>query len=108
MMSDPVVISLIAAVGALASTVLGVVNNAMARKNDSRNSRLESHIQETKAAVSVIQKQTNGMTTRLAQVTGEKEFAKGQHEGEALVRGAREEGFGLGVTQGHRDRDRDR
>ena len=48
------------------------------------------------------------MTTRLAQVTGEKEFAKGQHEGEALVRGAREEGFGLGVTQGHRDRDRDR
>jgi hypothetical protein len=103
MMSDAVVISLIAAGSGLLSALVGLANNVMARKNDAQNARIEAHLQEAKTTAAVIVKQTNGMSQQLATVTGQKEFARGQHQGEVLVQNAVHVAFNEGVEQGHKD-----
>lgn len=108
MKTDPnVTIAMIAAVASFATALLGaivgLVNNATGRRNEAHAVEAKANIQETQAAVAVVSRQTNGMSERLAAVTGEKEFARGQHEGEALVQDAKQAGFDKGLKQGHKD-----
>jgi len=97
MMTDTVLISL---VGAAATVVVSMVNAGFAFLSNRRGKRNEEHLVETKQAVMAVQNQTNGMSESLAKVTGQKEYARGQHEGDALLKVSREAEFAKGLKQG--------
>ncbi len=73
-MSDAVTISLIAAVGAFTSAVLGMVNNAIAQRNS-------THLAQAKDAIVTLEKNTNSIKDELVRVTASSEFAKGLKQG---------------------------
>jgi hypothetical protein len=79
-MSDAVTISLIAAVGSFAATLLGVLNNILGHRNG-------QHIAETAAHMELLEKNTNSIKDALVKVTGEKAYAEGLKAGTDLPRG---------------------
>ena len=73
-MTDAVTISLISAFASTVAAVLGFLNNRMGQRN-------AAHIEETKAAVVTLEKNTNSIKDELVRVTGQAEFAKGLKQG---------------------------
>ena len=73
-MSDAVIISLIGAIGSFAAAALGLLNNALGRRNT-------EHLQEAKHAIVTLEENTNSIKDALVKVTGEAEHAKGVLEG---------------------------
>lgn len=102
-MSDAVIISLIAAGSSLMAALVGMANNVLARKNDAQNVRIETHLEEAKATSERIVKQTDGLSEKLATVTGEKEFARAKHESAMQEADMMRQSFGDGLDQGHAD-----
>lgn len=86
-MSDTVLVTLITSAFGLATTVLGVINNFMMRKQS-------KDIGETKNAMAQVEKASNGMTEKLVQATAEAERAKGYLQGRAAADKRQDERLG--------------
>ena len=97
LITDTVLISLI---GACATVALAAVNGVFAVISNARGIRNEEHLMETKKAVLQVQTQTDGLSKDLAKVTGQKEYARGQHEGDALLDITAKAEFQKGLKQG--------
>lgn len=80
MIADSVAISL---VGAGATVAVSLVNAIFSLIGNQRGKRNEDHLVQTKSAVEKLTVQTDGMQTKLLQVTGESERAKGVLVGHA-------------------------
>jgi hypothetical protein len=80
-MNDPVLVAIIVAAGSAVNAIIGLMNNSLARRADERSERNAKHIEETKLAISTLEKNTNSIKDALVKVTGEKEFAAGKLQG---------------------------
>ena len=80
MLTDSVTISL---VGAAATVLVSIVNAVFGYITNQRGKRNEDHLLATKDAVETLKVQTNGISEKLLQVTGEAERAKGVLAGHA-------------------------
>jgi meiotically up-regulated gene 157 (Mug157) protein len=70
-------------VGAVATVLVSIVNAAFAYVTNQRGKRNEDHLVATKEAVETLKIQTNGISEKLLQVTGDAERAKGVLTGHA-------------------------
>lgn len=111
LVTDTVLISLIGACATVAlagvNGVFAIISNNRSKRNEDRSIRNETqleansnHLAETKAAVMQVQTQTDGMSKDLAKATGQREYTRGQHEGDALLKVTGEAEFAKGLKQG--------
>jgi hypothetical protein len=65
--------------------MVSAVNAAFAWSSNTRSRRNEQHLLDTRADVTKLVTQTNGITASLLKVTGESEHAKGVLEGKTDI-----------------------
>src|ERR1035437_6914237 len=114
LVTDTVLISLIGACATVAlagvNGVFAIVANNRSKRSEERSIRNETqlgvnsdHLVETKAAVMQVQTQTDGMSKDLAKATGQREYARGQHEGDVLLEVTSKAEFAKGLKQGSKE-----
>ena len=72
MFSDTVVLALIGALGTFLTALVGLLTAVLSRQSTVQKSIVAQH-----DSIKALEVNTNSLTTQLAKVTGEKEFAKG-------------------------------
>ena len=104
LVTDTVLISLIGACATVAlagvNGVFAIIANNRSKRNETQLGLNSDHLVETKAAVLQVQTQTDGMSKDLAKATGQREYTRGQHEGDALLKVTGEAEFAKGLKQG--------
>jgi hypothetical protein len=79
--SDPVLVAIIVALGSGFNAMISLANNQLARRAQQLAEINAKHLEETKNAMSLLEKNTNSIKDALVKTTGEKEFAKGLKQG---------------------------
>jgi len=67
-----VIIAIIGALGAVANAIISLIGSRRSEESHAKNSK----------AINVLISQTNGLSAKFAEVTGEKEYARGLKEGQ--------------------------
>ena len=81
-MSDAVLISLISAGASVMASIIGLMNNALGRKNSQHLEAQGQKIEASNKAIQTLEKNTNSIKDELVKVTAESEFAKGLKQGQ--------------------------
>ena len=83
-MTDLLKAALVGAAPGIVASILGFVNNTLARRN-------MRHINEARASIVQLEKNTDGINAHLVKVTGQVEFARGVKEGKYQATGLHDE-----------------
>lgn len=86
-MSDTttVILALVPTISATVAAIIGILNNAMGKRNAQEMSVQSGHIVESKDAIVQLGKNTDGIKDALVKTTGEAEFARGLKVGTDVV-----------------------
>jgi hypothetical protein len=90
--TDPsfvVMAAIIAAVPGCLASVLGFMNNVLARRNEYKLVENSKHVREAREAITTLEHNTNSIKDALVKVTGEAEFQKGLKQGQGEQRDER-------------------
>ena len=89
-MSDAttIVLALIPTISATVAAIIGMLNNALGRRNERKLNEQAQHIAESKSAIVLLEKNTNSIKDALVKVTAESEYAKGLKVGADAAKAA--------------------
>ena len=78
-MSDTtaIILALVPTISTTVGTIMIMLNSAIARRSAAKLEKMADHIAKSKAAMELLEKNTNSIKDALVKVTGESEFAKG-------------------------------
>lgn len=80
-MSDTVIVSMISAITSVVSLALGILSQIIARRGEQHAQETKTAFQETKAAITNLEQNTNGLKDELVKATAESNRAVGKQEG---------------------------